>query len=181
MSKKYMLDADHLAAFTSNVKQVLNTKSVILSVFFCLVGLGIIFMSSWMEDKSSSSYMAGITLAVVLLIFGFYRLMNKRSQLIYVPTQSAMLSGSFYLDTQQLERFKSALTAEPDADFSQFKFIRSGNTRLDYVVARDGNFVAAQLYQYIPYNFEPATDVVFYEEKVAQNLAMTILKNHGKI
>ena len=29
MSKKYMLDADHLAAFTSNVKQVLNTKSVI--------------------------------------------------------------------------------------------------------------------------------------------------------
>lgn len=176
-----MLDAEHLAAFSSNVKQVLNTKSVSLSIVVCLVGSGIIFLSSWMEDKSSSSYMAGNTLAVILLILGFYRLLRKRYQLIYVPTESVMLSGSFYLETQQFERFKAALTGEPTTDFSQFNLTRSGNIRLDYVVSRDGQFVASQVFQYIPYNFEPATDIVCYEEKNAHNLAMFLLKNHGKI
>lgn len=181
MSKKYMMDARSLSASTSNVKEIINTKSIYLSVFICLVALGIIFLSSWIDDKSSPSYMGGNTLAVVLLLAGFYRLLNKRTQLIYVPTGSAMLSGSFYLDSQQLERLKADLTEHPETDLSDIKFVKSGNTRLDYVVSRDGNFMAAQLFQYVPYNFEPVTDVVYYEEKEAQNFAMFLLKNHGKI
>ena len=181
MSKKYMLVAESLVASNSKVNQVLNSQSVFLSILVCIVALGIIFLSSWMEDKSSTSYMAGNTLAVILLAFGFYRLLNKRNQLIYVPTKSVMLSGSFYLETQQLESFKEALKGGTETDFSNFKFIKSGNIRLDYFVARDGNFIATQLYQYIPYNFEAVTDIICHEEDKAHSLAMFILKNHGKI
>ena len=181
MSKKYMMDAQSLKSSTSNVKEILNKKSISLSILICALALAIILLSSWIEDKSSPSYMGGNTVAVLMLIAGFYRLINKRSQLIYVPTESVIIAGSFYLDSLQLERVKRDLLDHPEADLSDVKFVKSGNTRLDYVVSRDGNFVGAQLFQYIPYNFEPVTDVVCYEDEQAQNLAMFLLKNHGKL
>lgn len=181
MSKKYMLDAKNILALTANVKEVLNSKSVSLSVFVSIVGLGIIILSSWIEDKSSSSYMAGNTLAIFLLILGFYRLMFKRMQLIYVPTKSTIKGGSFYFDTKHLDKLKDVLTSNQSTDYSQFEFVKSGNSRLDYMVSADGKFVAIQLYQYVPYTFEPATEVICYEEDEAKSLSQFLLENYGKI
>lgn len=181
MSKKYMLDAKGLTAMTSNLKEIINTKSVSLSMFAALVGLGIIILSSWIEDKSSSSYMAGNTLAIVLLIWGFYRLLFKRSQLLYLPTNSNVLSGSFYFDTKHLDKLKNVVIDNQETDFSQYEFVKSGNSRLDYVVSKDGQFVAVQLFQYVPYTFEPASEVICYENGKAKNFGQFLLDNHGKI
>ena len=181
MNTKYMLDAKSLSASIPNVKEVSNLKSIYLSIFVCLVAFGIILLSSWVEDKSSTSYIGGNTLAVVLLIIGFYRLLNKRKKLVYSPTNSTLLKGEFYLEGKQLEAIKEAVTANQEADYSQFKLIRSGNVRLDYVVSCDGKFVAVQLFEYIPYKFESVTDMISYEDDQAHNLGMLLLKNHGKI
>ena len=181
MSKKYMLDAKGLSALSPNVKEIVSTKSVVMSVFVALIGLGIIVLSSWIEDKSSSYYIAGNTLAVVLLIGGFYRLLFKRTLLIYSPTNSEMLCGSFYLDTKYLEKLKKDITDNNDTDFSKYELLKSGNLRLDYVISRDSKFVAVQLYQYIPYTFEPACEVTIYEDNKAVNFGRFFLDNHGKI
>lgn len=181
MAKKYMLDAHNLCAFNQNVKESLNTKSVYLSIFICLLALGIIFLSSYIEDKSSSTYMGGITLSVLLMAIGFHRLITRRMQLIYQPTKSKMRIGSFYSDSKQLAGLKSAIQDKDQAiSYKDLDILKSGNVRLDYVVSYDGKFVAVQLYEYVPYNFEAVTDVICYENEQAHNLGLFLLKNHGR-
>ena len=181
MNKKYALNAQTLPAFTTNVKEVLNYKSVSLSIVLCLISLGIILLSSSVADKSSSLYMGGICLTVLLLIVGFYRLINKRTTLIYVPTNSTMVSGSFYFDKIHLDRMKVLLSENHEVDLKQFKFAKSGNSRLDYVVSCDRKFVTVQLYEFIPYNFEAASDVICYENDKASVISDFLLENHGKL
>lgn len=175
-----MLNAKSLLTITSNVKEIVNTKSVILSIFIILLGLGIIVLSSWIEDKSSSSYMAGNTLAVVLLILGFYRLLFKRTKLVYLPTTSEILSGSFYFDTKYLNALKSAIVNNEEIDYSHYEFVKSGNSRLDYMVSKDSKFVALQLYQYVPYTFEAMCEVICHEGDDAIHVGTFLLKNHNK-
>ena len=181
MNTNYMLDAKSLSASNPHVKEVSNLKSIYLSIFVCLVSFSIIFLSSWVEDKSSTSYIGGNTLAAVLLIVGFYILLNKRKKLVFSPTNSTLLKGEFYLEGKQLELIKEAVTSNLISDYSQFKLVRSGNVRLDYVVSSDGKFVAVQLFEYIPYKFEAVTELVSYENDQAHNLGMFLLKNHCKI
>lgn len=176
-----MLDASSLSAMTSNVKEIMNIKSISISVLVIFVGLGIIVLSSWMEDKSSSSYIGGNTLAVILLIFGFYRLLCKRTHLVYLPTNSEMVEGSFFFDAQDLESLKRGLTEEQLVDYSKYTFMKSGNGRLDYIVSKDGNFVAVQLYQYIPYTFEAASEIYCHEHEIAQHLGQFLLSKHGNL
>ena len=181
MNKKYALNAKTLPAFTSSVKEVLNYKSVSLSIFLCLIALGIIFLSSSVADKSSSIYMGGICMTIVLLIVGFYRLINKRTKLVYVPTNSTMISGSFYFDKIHLDKMKNLLSSDYQVDLNQFKFAKSGNSRLDYVVSSDRKFVTMQIYEFIPYNFEVASDVICYENEKASVISDFLLENHGKL
>ena len=182
MSKKYMLDAENLCAFNTNVKAILNLKSVYFSIFICVLALAIIFLSSYVEDKSSATYMGGITLAVVLMAIGFHRLITRRLQIIYIPTKSTMRKGSFYSDSKQLPNLKAAISNKEQSNISytNLDILKSGNVRLDYVVSNDGKFAAVQLYEYVPYNFEAVTDVICYENEQAHNLGLFLLKNHGK-
>lgn len=175
-----MLNASSLMAMTSTVKEVINTKSVLLSIVTAFVGVGIIILSSFLEDKSSSVYMAGNTLAIVLIILGLYRLFFKRKQLVYFPTKSTLISGSAYFDTKHLEELKAAIETNQETNLSDYEFTNSGNSRLDYMVSKDGQFVAVQLYQYVPYTFEPVCEVASFEASQAANFGTYLLANHGK-
>ena len=178
MNKNNILDAKTLLAMASNVKEILNTKSVSLSVFVSIIGLLVIVLCTWVEDKSSSAYIGGNTLAIVLVIWGFYRLLFRRMVLVYGPTQSKIVAGSFYFDIQHLDKLKRVISSDEDADYSQFDFMKSGNSRMDYMVSTDGNFVAVQLFQYIPYTYEVASDVLYFEEDAAKKLGEHLLINH---
>lgn len=175
-----MLDANSLLAATSKVKEVQNKKSITISVLVALAGLIIIVLLSWSNDKSASAYMAGNTLAIVLIIFGFYRLLFKRTQLIYKSTTSILMSGSFFFDSQYLDRLKTMLENKGQVDISNIEFMKSGNARLDYMVSGDGHFVAVQLFHYVPYTFETATEIICLEEADAHKVGMFLLANHGK-
>ena len=181
MNNQYALNAKSLQAFTPNVKEVLNYKSVSISVILCMVSLGTIFLSSNVADKSSSLYMGGICLTVLLLIVGFYRLINKRTKLVYMPTKSTLVSGSFYFDKIHLDKLRTLLSENHQVDLNQFKFTKSGNSRLDYMVSSDSKFVTVQLYEFIPYNFEVASDIICYENDKASVISEFLLENHSKL
>ena len=181
MNNKYTLDTKNLLANNSNVQQVMCTKSVALSIIFALVGLGIIVLSSFIEDKSSATYMGANTLAIVLIIIGFYRLLFRRNQLVYKPTSTALVNGSFYFDTKHMERLKGVVVSNESADYTLFEFVKSGNARLDYMVSKDSKFLALQLFQYVPYTFEPACEVVCYEGSDAETFGKYILEKHNAL
>ena len=176
-----MLDANNLLAATSKVKEVLNTKSISISILVALAGLVIIVLLSWSDDKSDSAYMAGNTVAVLLIIFGFYRLLFKRTQVIYKPTNSIVVPGSIFFDAQSVDRIKTMLENKGQVDLSTIEFLKSGNARLDYMVSGDAHFVAIQLFQYVPYTFETVTDIICLEEADAHKVGMFLLANHGKL
>lgn len=37
-----------------------------------------------------------------------------------------------------------------------------GGLRIDYMTSQDGRFVAVQLFQYVPYAYEPVSDIFYY-------------------
>lgn len=38
----------------------------------------------------------------------------------------------------------------------------NGNVRMDYMISQDKKFVAAQLFRFIPYTYEPASSVFYF-------------------
>ena len=64
-------------------------------------------------------------------------------------------------------------------DESVVSFKQSGNGRMDYMASKDGKFVAIQLFQFVPYTFEPFSDVYYYADADARAF-QHFLKNQVK-
>ena len=53
----------------------------------------------------------------------------------------------------------------------------SGNVRLDYILSKDHKFAAVQLFQFVPYVYEPVTQIYYYTNEVAADFARHLIKS----
>lgn len=181
MSTVYALNPQALLASNSNVKETINQKSVLISLFIGLVAAGLIGTASMIEDTSSSLYLGIMTLAVILLGTALYRLLFKRKQLVYEPTGSRIVCGSFFFDKEQISSLQDKLIAGDVQEMEEITFKNSGNARLDFMVSADGNFTAIQIYEYIPYKFEMVSDIISYSDRKSHPVATFLLARNASL
>lgn len=179
MNKNNTLNIKSLSICNSEVKEVLNIKNVYLSLFIWLSAVGLLILSSYVEDKSSAIYMGEVTVAIIFFIYGLFRLLFKRTHLIYHPTHSCIVNGSIYFDKAELVDLKEKLNAN-SVDLNKYTFSATGNARLDYYVSTDEKFVAVQLFEFVPYIYETASNIISYSEEEAKMMAQFLLQNYRK-
>ena len=171
MNQSNVLDAENLLASCSEIKKTTNTQSILVSGVLLLASVLLLFFSSRFQDHSSSLYMGILTVSIVLLVLSVYRFVTKRSQVIYIPTQSAVVKESVYIDSLELNILKSILLNHKLEELKKITLKQSGNARIDFLVSKDKEFLAMQLFQYIPYKFEPTSEVLYFDEKEAKEIA----------
>ena len=151
-----------------------NVRSVWQSSFIALGGVTFFTISSVMEKNDSSLNMVFLIVGIALLIFAIYRFFCKSSEVVYRPTESVVRSGSLFVDSAELQRINQLVKKEDFTKLSSISCKDGGNGRIDYLVSKDGRFVAIQLFQFVPYTFEPISEKSYYTDDVAIAIARSI-------
>lgn len=167
MTKTLSAEANLLSAVHPFISKHTCVYSILFSLGIALVGIAGIVLSLHMDDSSSILSMTALTVGTILILLALYRAFWKSSELVYTPTGSAIREGSYYVDTPNLKILQEVIK---NKNFGQtgISFKGSGNGRMDYMVSKDGKFMAVQLFQFVPYTYEPASDIYYYMDADAQ-------------
>jgi hypothetical protein len=133
-----------------------------------------IVLSLVMDKSESTLCMAFLTIGILLMLFALYRFFTKSKEMIYKPTGSEVRSDSFYMDSVELQSLKQMMVKNEFSTSSRLVFKEGGNGRLDYMVSKDGRFMAIQLLQFVPYTYEAVTGVYYYTDNDAVVVARCI-------
>ena len=145
----------------------ISSRQVFLAFIVALCGFVMISFSALLGKSNDTLSMVSLTIGVVMAIVSVYHFFAKRYETVYSPTGSVVQSGSLYMDTVELQHVRLLIEKNNFANAPRISFKDGGNGRLDYLVAKDGKFVAIQLFQFVPYTFEPISDKCYYTNEEA--------------
>lgn len=167
MTKSFHVEATLLSAVHPHISKHTSVFSVLLSLGIALTGIACIVWSLNVDKSSAIESMTLLTLGTILILVALYRAFWKSTEIVYIPTGSSIREGSYFVDSADLVALQKAMDSN---NFSEpgLSFKHSGNGRIDYMVSKDGRFMAVQLFQFVPYTYEPASDIYYYMDADAQ-------------
>lgn len=151
-----------------------SVRSVWQSSFIALGGVLFFTLSSVMDKNDTTLNMVFLILGIALLIFAIYRFFCKSSETVYRPTESVVRLGTLFVDSTELQRINQMVKKGDFTKLSSISCKDGGNGRIDYLMSKDGRFVAIQLFQFVPYTFEPISEKSYYTDDVASAIVRGI-------
>lgn len=177
MNKNSYVEATLLTATHPHISKHTNLSSILISCVLIVCGIASVWVSLDMEEVSSTYSMLLLTLGAFCLLYAMFRLFWRSKEKVYTLTGSSIVEGSCYWDSSELQPIMKML------DHSEFKTNNNaaakagGNVRLDYLLSKDYKFAAVQLFQFVPYVYEPVTKVYYYTDETAANFAKYLIRN----
>ncbi len=170
------LDATALAFSHPDMVKRTSMSAIAISIIMLLAGIFLFASIFCLTDRASSLSMALMVLGTVCLLVGMYRLFWRSQEIVYLPTGSPAIEQSLFFDVEHLHLLKSGfeggiLDTTILNDTAQIRSTSSGNVRLDVILSRDKRFAAVQLFQFVPYNYEPVTSAYYFKEDDAAALS----------
>lgn len=148
-----------------------STSGLILTCVMLLFGI-LAFVSTFqLADRLSTLSMALIVLGAGLFLFGVFRLFWKSKEVVYLPTGSIAKEHTIFFDLKDLNLLAEVVKKGSFSAASEVKGDSSGNIRMDVILTEDANFAAVQLFQFVPYTYNPVTAVCYYTNNEASELA----------
>lgn len=160
--------------FVSSHPDVIKRTSIsglILSVIMLIAGLSVFVSAFQLDERSSTLSMFLMVLGTAFLLFGVFRLFWKSREMVYAPTGSVTREASLFFDSKHEGKLTSLLESSEFVLGSDIKSTTSGNLRLDALLSQDSNFAAVQLFQFVPYTYNPVTKVFYFTGEKARALS----------
>lgn len=156
------IDATIFASEHPNIAKRTSISGLILSSLLILIGLAALISSNRLEEHASALTMILMLSGTIFVILGVFRLVWKGKVVIYTPTGSVAKEKSFFFDLKYLDALKSCITTGQFSTDADVKSEPDGNIRMDVILSKDKKFVAVQLFQFVPYAYNPITSVHYY-------------------
>lgn len=168
--------------FASSHPDIVKRTSVSGFIFSCLMLLaGVLSIVSTLEldNQSSAIGMGLMVLGAGLFLMGVFRMLWKSKKVVYLPTGSVAKERTVFFDLKYLEKLTN-LVATGSFSAKEIKSEASGNIRMDVILSEDKKFAAVQLFQFVPYNYQPVTEVRYFtnEDAVAVATFISMSKAH---
>ena len=159
------IDATIFASSHPDIVKRTSLSGVIFSGLILLVGV-LAFVSTFeMEDRSSTLSMGLMVIGSGMFLIGIFRLFWKSKEVVYLPTGSVAKEQSIFFDLKYMDQLKEMLKSES-----------SGNIRMDVILSEDKKFAAVQLFQFVPYTYNPITSVQYFTNGEASAVAAFLSK-----
>lgn len=130
-----------------------------------------------LEDKSSTVSMALMVLGTGLFLMGIFRLFWKSKEVVYLPTDSVAKEHSVFFDLKHMDSLVNIVNSGSFSADSAIKSESNGNIRMDIILSEDKKFAAVQLFQFVPYNYQPITSVQYYTNESASAVVAFLSKS----
>ena len=173
------IDATIFASSHPDIAKRTSVSGLIFSCIMLLAGV-IAFVSTFeMEDRSSTISMGLMVLGTALFLIGVFRLFWKSKEIVYLPTGSVAKEQSIFFDLKHLDELTDMVKSGDFSMQSTAKGGTSGNLRLDVMLSEDRKFAAVQLFQFVPYTYNPVTSVRYFTNGEAASIVAFLTKTKG--
>jgi len=154
-----------------HIVQKLSLKTIFISVVTFFVGICSIYVCYIQENTKSPLSMIFLLTGIGLIAYGLF-FFTKLRQNIYIETGSVVRSKSYNFEKNKLEHMKVFISQLSQGDSLKAKpitFSDNGNAKIDVIISADNKFAAVQLFEFIPYSFEPITPVYYFTNQHASD------------
>ena len=177
MATTQAIDATIFASSHPDIAKRTSFSGVLISSVMLVVGV-IAFASTFgLEDKSSTVSMALMVLGTGLFLMGIFRLFWKSKEVVYLPTGSVAKEHSVCFDLKHMDSLVNIVNSGSFSADSEIKSESNGNIRMDIILSEDKKFAAVQLFQFVPYNYQPITSVQYYTNESASAVVAFLSKS----
>ena len=171
------IDATIFAPSHPDIAKRTSISGIVFSCIMLLIGI-LSFASTFeLEDKSSTISMALMVFGTGLFLVGIFRMFWKSKEVVYVPTGSVAKEQSVFFDLKHMDKVKELVNFGNLSMDSGIKSETSGNLRMDIILSEDNKFAAVQLFQFIPYTYQPITTVHYFTNGEAATIAAFLAKS----
>lgn len=170
------IDATIFASSHPHIAKRISISALIISCIMLVAGI-IAFVSTFeMEDRSSTLSMGLMVLGTAFFLVGIFRLFWKSREMVYLPTGSLAKEHSIFFDLKYIDNLTEMVKTGDFHGTSGIEGGCSGNLRLDVMLSEDKKFAAVQLFQFVPYTYNPITAVHYYTNGEAAAIAAFLAK-----
>lgn len=135
-------------------------KSVAVAAGMALLGAGMVVGATvGMSDTSSGWYLSMVCLGTGLLIGFGAKLLLSAGELVHADSGSPVKPYSLFFKAEELERLKVAIEQGNSDVFVRMAGDPGSGLRMDALLAQNDKFAACQLFRYVPYHYEEASEV----------------------
>lgn len=170
MDNKISVETSLLSAIKLYVSRHTSISSIFISVCIALLGCVCIYLGMDLEFSSGTLSMLLFTAGTIMLLLALYRCFWQSKVWTYKHTGSIIMEGSFYLGIDDLGGIQNLLESIKQIHIDTAAFRTSSNIRLDYLMAKDSQFAAIQLYKYVPYTYEPCSEAYLFQGDAAVSI-----------
>lgn len=175
------IDVTISASAHPDIAKRTSASGLIFSSLLMLVGLAALIASNRLEEHAALSTIVLMLSGTILIIFGVLRLVWKGKEVVYLPTGSIAREKSFFFDLKHLEALKDSVTTGRFSLAADAYSELNGNIRMDVIVSEDKQFAAVQLFQFVPYAYNPVTSVCYYTNGEATALFSFLMKSGCRV
>lgn len=170
------IDATIFASSHPSIAKRTNVSGLVSSGIMLLAGVFAFISTFEMEDRSSGFSMGLMVLGSGLFLVGIFRLFWKSKKVVYLPTGSVAREQSLFFDLKHMEQLKDMVKSGSFPIDSAIKSESSGNIRMDVILSEDKKFAAVQLFQFVPYTYNPITSVQYFTNGDASAMVTFLLR-----
>ena len=172
------IDATIFASSHPDIAKRTSVSGLIFSGIMLLIGV-LAFISTFeMEDRSSTLSMGLMVLGTGLFLIGIFRLFWKSKEVVYLPTGSIAKEQSVFFDLKYMDQLKEIVKLGTFSADTNLKGGTSGNLRMDIILSEDKKFAAVQLFQFVPYTYQPITSVHYFTNEDASAVVAFLSKSN---
>lgn len=155
-----------------DIVQRMDVNSLMASVLMGLAGLILLLSIAGFDDPTSTLAMFLLVMGIALVLVSVSRLLCRTKRKVYQPTGSPLVEHTYFFPMKHLPLLQALVSNGCDGiSCPTLHSSPSGSVRLDVLQSKDHAFVALQLFEFIPYTYQPLTPPTYYREQQAADLA----------
>lgn len=167
MATSQTMDATIFASSHPDIVKRTCISGIIFSFLMLLLGVLAFVFTFELHTHSSALSMGVMVLGTALCLIGIFRLFWKSKEVVYAPTGSVARERAVFFDLKHKDTLKDIITSGSFSVPAAIPSESSGNLRLDVIFSEDKKFAAVQLFQFVPYTYQPITAVRYFTNESA--------------
>ena len=116
-------------------------------------------------------------LGTLLLLTGIVVFAIKGKQEVYKTTGSKIKRGTYYFDKEIISRVENIVKGGFEEDAAILPLLENGGGKMETIMTTDREFIAVQLFRFVPHKFEETTEHICYKGIKARKLIECIEKS----
>ena len=154
---------------SEEINKVTDMSNIVLNVVFLIIGIILLVIGIVWKGNNSISLsllVCGATLAVLGLVMIF----SGKKKYVLKSTDQKIKKNEVFFDESSVSSLTKMFDTHNFENLSKIQSVDNTGVKIEYLTTSDGNYFSMVLLKYVPYNFEPISDVIKYQNEDAKKM-----------